>query len=77
MQRWHAMTAPASNTVRAVVVLVCAAFVLVACGASGVKRNYLLGSGPSACWDIDSECVRSAECCSMWCVNGSCTQREP
>ncbi|MGD0528598.1 MAG: hypothetical protein ABSE49_25915 [Polyangiaceae bacterium] len=67
----------ASRVVRAIVLLVCAALSLVACGASDAKRNYLLGSGPSVCWDVDSECRRSSQCCSMWCVNGYCAQRDP
>jgi hypothetical protein len=80
MHRRHTVGARASNRVRAVTLLVLAVLLLVACGATGgtgAKRNYLLGSGPSVCWDVDSDCQRSSQCCSMWCVNGVCTQREP
>jgi hypothetical protein len=63
--------------VRATVVVVLAAAVLVACAASHGSRNARLGSGPGACWDVDSTCGRSGECCSLWCVNGFCERREP
>jgi hypothetical protein len=62
-----------SAVLRATVLLFFGAAVLVACGAGNANRNYRSAAG--ACWQDDSQCARSSDCCSLWCVNGYCSER--
>jgi hypothetical protein len=46
------------------------ALAAVACGAS--SRNSKLGSGSDKCFDVDSDCSDSHQCCSDFCANRVC-----
>jgi len=50
---------------------------VTACGASSGNRDAKVGSGADACWATESRCRRDNDCCSQWCVSGSCERREP
>jgi len=51
-----------------------------ACAASSTtsaRQARRLGRDPDSCLDVESDCIRSSQCCSLWCVNGECERREP
>jgi hypothetical protein len=66
-----------AGAIRGVVVGLTASVLMIACGASTDTRDSKLGSGPDACSATESRCSRDNDCCSLWCVSGTCTRREP
>ncbi|HEX4459195.1 MAG TPA: hypothetical protein VIA18_14555 [Polyangia bacterium] len=34
-------------------------------------------AGANQCWSDGTQCTRSSDCCSMWCVNWYCERKEP
>jgi hypothetical protein len=52
-----------------------AAAIAAACGTTQTRRA-TLGPASDSCLDKGSDCARDGECCSLWCVNGSCAMRE-
>jgi hypothetical protein len=46
-----------------------------ACGFTD-RRNAQLGPASDSCLATMTDCSRSHQCCSQWCVNGVCETRE-
>jgi hypothetical protein len=60
---------------KAVKALVVVAFVLVAaCGETVTGQTRTTGA---TCLSNHIACHLHSECCSQWCVNGTCERREP
>ena len=51
------------------------AVVVAACGATNTNAT-VASTEQCSRWDGES-CTRDTQCCSLWCVNHSCTRREP
>jgi hypothetical protein len=52
------------------------AFVTVACTLAD-RRTATLGPPSDTCLASEADCTHSHQCCSNWCVNGECENREP
>jgi hypothetical protein len=69
---------------RALVVLGCGVALLTACagshdtsvGQTGTTAGSI-GSSTGACIALHESCSINSDCCSQWCVSGSCSTRQP
>jgi hypothetical protein len=60
---------------RKIKAMVAVAFVLAsACGETATAQYHTTGA---QCLSNHTECRFHSECCSHWCVNGDCEQRQP
>jgi hypothetical protein len=68
---------------RLVLALVAYGTVVAACastGAATVSVTHTTSAEPAttnSCYANDLGCTQNEDCCSFWCVNGECEQREP
>jgi hypothetical protein len=50
---------------------------LVACaGSDQVSPGVANPQAPNTCLDRAAACAKSSDCCSLWCVNGECRQKQ-
>jgi hypothetical protein len=50
---------------------------LVACaGSDQVSPGVANPQAPNTCLDRSAACAKSSDCCSLWCVNGECRQKQ-
>lgn len=51
---------------------------LLACAGSSSSGKGAENARPSSqCLDLHSACSADNDCCSLWCVNGECRQKQP
>jgi hypothetical protein len=56
-----------------------AAATLIACAGPQPGTTTTTGGtvSPAHCALTSAPCERDSDCCSLWCVNGLCTRRQP
>jgi hypothetical protein len=63
---------------RTVGLVLVGALTLLACGASNQDGTGVTNQqAPGTCLSRDTPCDKDADCCSLWCVNGECHQKQP
>ena len=52
---------------------------LIACGGPQSGATTTTGGtvSPSTCAHTSAPCERDSDCCSLWCVSGSCSRKQP
>jgi hypothetical protein len=50
---------------------------VVACAESGPSQGVTNPQAPNRCLPRGSNCAVDGDCCTLWCVNGTCVRKNP